>query len=201
MIAVDEIQTVQVVADKPSNFDKKEINDDDTFIHFSNLKDGDSALEAKLGSMPVGGASTLIIDSGLEITFHRTLRMPDDDQLHELPQSLGVFPLYNVDAFSDRLPSHILERGGVFFPMWQREALWIQFRSISREKRYAIRVNLGRVNAISGLPINEDSKSQDYIIVPGQSWLDGIAVAEGVVRQFVAMPRKFRSYCSLTDQG
>jgi hypothetical protein len=31
---------------------------------------------------------------------------------------------------------------------------------------------------------------QDYVVVPGQEWLDGICVAPGIVRQFVAMPRK-----------
>jgi hypothetical protein len=29
---------------------------------------------------------------------------------------------------------------------------------------------------------------QDYIFVPGQKWLDGIADFNGIVRQFVAMP-------------
>lgn len=29
---------------------------------------------------------------------------------------------------------------------------------------------------------------QDYVIVPGQLWLDGIAVSPGEVRQFVAKP-------------
>lgn len=29
---------------------------------------------------------------------------------------------------------------------------------------------------------------QDYVVVPGQHWLDGIVVEQGNVRQFVAMP-------------
>lgn len=37
---------------------------------------------------------------------------------------------------------------------------------------------------------NSDTVSplQDYIVVPGQRWLDGIADTDGTVRQFVAMP-------------
>ena len=29
---------------------------------------------------------------------------------------------------------------------------------------------------------------QDYLVVPGQPWLDGYCVEKGIIRQFVAMP-------------
>jgi hypothetical protein len=61
---------------------------------------------------------------------------------------------------------------------------------MSPNSKYAIRVNVGNVNAISGLSIQEVAERQDYVVVPGQPWLDGIAVEPGVVRQFVAMPCK-----------
>jgi hypothetical protein len=32
------------------------------------------------------------------------------------------------------------------------------------------------------------SPLQDYIVVPGQQWLDGVADSNGTVRQFVATP-------------
>lgn len=73
-----------------------------------------------------------------------------------------------------------------------------------------IKIYVGGVNAISGEPANEGmattlrrrakmaaahdsdysglSSLQDYVIVPGQKWLDGIAESSGKVRQFVAMP-------------
>jgi hypothetical protein len=131
---------------------------------------------------------------GLEITFHRTVRMPDDDKLHQLPASLGVFPLFNVNAYADSLPSELVHQGGVFLPMWQREALWINFEAPYGQK-YALRVFVGRVNAVSGLTRDESSQTidesdplQDYVVIPGQQWLDGICVAPGLVRQFVAMP-------------
>lgn len=35
---------------------------------------------------------------------------------------------------------------------------------------------------------DDDCPLQDYVVVPGQEWLDGIASSNGTVRQFVAMP-------------
>lgn len=76
-----------------------------------------------------------------------------------------------------------------------------------------IKIYVGGVNAISGEPALEDAATklrritrlsgslhaysptpeplsplQDYIVVPDQSWIDGIADSNGTVRQFVAMP-------------
>ena len=78
-------------------------------------------------------------------------------------------------------------------PMWQREALWMSFNA-PHDANYSLRVSVGRINAVSGLKINENPEEsegskgvQDYVVVPGQKWLDGICVAPGIVRQFVAM--------------
>ncbi|KAI4199039.1 MAG: hypothetical protein LQ350_004861 [Teloschistes chrysophthalmus] len=69
-------------------------------------------------------------------------------------------------------------KGGVFLPMYQREAMWIRFDS---DDQFAINISGGGVNAISGEPL-------DYVVTPKQLWLDGIASTGGRVRQFVAMP-------------
>ncbi|KAK3983990.1 hypothetical protein QBC44DRAFT_386104 [Cladorrhinum sp. PSN332] len=51
-----------------------------------------------------------------------------------------------------------------------------------------------RVNAISGRPYKPNGRlsaveeDRDYVVVPGQPWIDGIATEPGVVRQFVASP-------------
>lgn len=133
--------------------------------------------------------------TGFSVSFERTTRIPDDNKLHHLPSSLGRYQLFSVEKYSQHLPKNLTETGGVFFSMWQREAMWLNFQPGSR--KYALRVFVGRVNAITGQEMQterdakNENKLQDYIIVPGQRWLDGICVAPGVVRQFVAMPRRF----------
>ncbi|THC94159.1 hypothetical protein EYZ11_006367 [Aspergillus tanneri] len=37
-------------------------------------------------------------------------------------------------------------------------------------------------------PLPDSRDKQDYVVVPEQQWLDGIAVGPGIVRQFVSMP-------------
>lgn len=122
--------------------------------------------------------------------------MPDDDRLHSLPASAGYFPLYNVADYPDRMPDSMLEKGGLFLPMWQREALWISFHTTGLYQPYAIRIYVGHINAVTGKNMMDKEPpadgrpdpQQDHIIVPGQKWIDGVCVAPGVVRQFVAMP-------------
>jgi len=159
----------------------------------------------------------------LEVSFHRTLRVPDGHDSTKLPPSLGRFPLYNATEYAKKLSPEMAKKGGVFFPMYrelslsledvspgmlqkianrpvEREALWIKFDS---EKPYAVKLFVGGVNAVSGRPLvetlgttagqqnpspHQHKPVQDYMIVPDQRWIDGIAVEPGVVRQFVAMP-------------
>ena len=58
----------------------------------------------------------------------------------------------------------------------------------------ALKVAVGKVNAVSGQPWSERLKpedrdgNQDYLVVPEQPWLDGINSGDGTIRQFVAMP-------------
>lgn len=128
-------------------------------------------------------------DAVLDVSMNRTLRVPDDDTKYPLPPGLGHFPLRHVDDCSARLPTEVVERGGVLMPMYQAEAVWIGFDSPSGYP-FAVKVATGKINAVSGKGWSEGlrRKPQDYVVVPGQLWLDGYCVAEGVVRQFVAMP-------------
>lgn len=87
--------------------------------------------------------------------------------------------------------------------------------------KYLIKIYVGSIYAISGEPAVEDCGTklrrqaqfakfinnsdgsdsiplQDYVIVPGQEWLDGIANSNGTIRQFVAMP--FGSGYSIESQ-
>jgi len=76
--------------------------------------------------------------------------------------------------------------------------MWILFKS---DVQFAIKIYVGGVNAVSGEPSEENMATrlrrqkrslegqslQDYVVTPQQRWLDGIATAEGKVRQFVAI--------------
>jgi hypothetical protein len=84
--------------------------------------------------------------------------------------------------------------------------------------RFAVKVYVGGVNAVSGEPAQEPMaiqlrranfkakgiSVQDYIVVghqtpfSGQKWLDGVAVEPGKVRQFLATP--VGSGCSVESQ-
>lgn len=126
-------------------------------------------------------------EARLDITFQRTLRIPDDDRTYPLPPGLGCFPLRHIDDFSARVPEDWRPRGGVMLPMFQSEALWISFTS---DYPFAVKVATGKINAVDGKPwaAGLAREPQNYMAVPPQPWLDGYCVAKGVIRQFVAMP-------------
>jgi hypothetical protein len=123
------------------------------------------------------------------VSFHRTLRIPDDGRAYPLPPGLGVFPLLRVEAYADRLPPAWRERGGACLAMYQREALWLGFHGVSWHPN-AVKVGLGGINALSGQPFDNTLRDapQDYVVTPEQPWLDGFKTGQGTVRQFVAMP-------------
>lgn len=123
----------------------------------------------------------------LSVNFQRTLRIPDNHQTHGLPPGLGTFPLRHLDDFAERVPTPWRQRGGVLMPMYQAEAMWIRFNA---NYPFALKIAAGKINAVSGQTWQRGlhHEPQDYVIVPDQPWLDGFAVAKGVIRQFVAMP-------------
>ncbi|EPS44407.1 hypothetical protein H072_1583 [Dactylellina haptotyla CBS 200.50] len=143
--------------------------------------------------------SRILVNDNLTISFHRTIRVPDNDQDHSLPPSLGHMRLTNVSQVSSRLPEGMAAKGGLLLPMHQNEAMWISFHS-RLGRAYAVKISTGGVNAITGEPDIETAESkqrrrgrlargesvQDYVVLPQQPWLDGIATEPGKVRQFVA---------------
>ena len=124
-----------------------------------------------------------------KISFHRTLRIPEDGNNYPLPAGLGEFPIHRVEDYADSVPPQWLEEGGFFIPLYQREALFIQFEGEERCPSIA-KVCVGRINAITGKPYAEElsGHNQDYVVIPKQKWLDGINSGDGTVKQFVAMP-------------
>ena len=127
-------------------------------------------------------------DARCEVSFIRTLRIPDDNREYPLPPGFSQFPLKHVDDYAASAPGSWGRHGGVFMPMYQAEALWISF---SGSYPMALKIAAGKVSALTGKPWNEDlseSPDQDYVVIPEQPWLDGFFAGKGLIRQFVAMP-------------
>lgn len=139
--------------------------------------------------------------AGAYISFQRTLRLPDDGKTHHLPPGLGRFPLRHIEDFDLKKHNHLKNRGGIIMPMFQADALWINFEPIQimEDEDYftgdidypiAVKIGTGKICAVSG----EDWSStihrdpQDYVVVPEQPWIDGYNVGFDKVRQFVAAP-------------
>ena len=101
--------------------------------------------------------------------------------MHRVPAGLGAFPLRSVDDFPATAPASWLQRGGVVMPMDQSEALWARF---SARYPFAVKIAAGKINAVSGemWTAEQQSEPQDYAVVPGQPWLDGFSVGQGLIR-------------------
>ena len=110
----------------------------------------------------------------LAVSFHRTLRVPDDGRVFPLPAGLGRFPLVEVE-------------GELALPIHRHEAMWIGLAA-APWKPNALKVRVGGVNAISGLPDTGTAlgSPQDYLVCPPQPWLDGFNAGGGTIRQFQA---------------
>ena len=133
-------------------------------------------------------------NAGVKIDFQRTLRLPDDGEAHYLPPGLGRFPLRHIEDFDLGSNNHLKKRGGVIMPMFQTDALWLNFSSINftGEADYpiALKIGTGKICAVSGdnWSSNLNRDPQDYVVVPEQPWLDGYNVGKDIVKQFVAAP-------------
>ena len=123
------------------------------------------------------------------ISLNRTLRIPEDGLDYPLPAGFGRLPVCRVEEYADKVPAKWLEEGGFFVPLYQREALFLEFGG-EAWRPTIVKVAVGKINAITGKEYDEKIRahSQDYVVVPDQKWLDGINSNEGRVGQFVAMP-------------
>jgi len=133
----------------------------------------------------------------LEVAFNRTLRLPESGGVHNQPARLGTIPATNISGIRRKLETsgnkslmEMARKGGVFFPLYQREAMFLSFKAIN--DCFAVRVSVGGVNGLSGLPWNADPRQrvaiQDYLAIPPQQFLDGVSVGKDVVKQFIVMP-------------
>jgi hypothetical protein len=55
----------------------------------------------------------------LTISLRRTVRVPNNGIAYSLPPDLGAFPIYNVLKHIEKLPKHLVEKGGVFIPIYR----------------------------------------------------------------------------------
>jgi len=146
----------------------------------------------------------------LEISVNRTLRVPEDGTVYNLPALFGPFPLLSVDRLRGRLPDAMTKKSGLLIPVFQREALSLGFKPVlkpglkditldpSRQRgSFAVKVLAGSVNVVSGSLFRSDDENtgQDYIVAPNQGRLDGFFTKAGfsITRQFVGMP-VFKGY-------
>lgn len=132
-------------------------------------------------------------DCWLDITFHRTLRIPDDDKEYPLPPSLGAFPMKHIDDHRNRVPADWLEHGGIVLPMYQCEAMWISFKPNTGSRRpapypFAVKIGTGKISAVTGEIWQKGLHEKDYMVAPPQRWIDGYVVEKDIIRQFVAAP-------------
>ncbi len=123
------------------------------------------------------------------VTFHRTLRVPEEDQDYPLPPGLGRLPVFEVATYADRVPAAWRRTDAVFIPLYQREALWLGFDG-AWWRPNAVVVASGGINVITGEPDRGEllGTPQNYLVVPDQPWLDGFRLTAESVRQFVAAP-------------
>ena len=133
--------------------------------------------------------NTIHVGERFSFALQRTLRLPDDGKTYPLPPGLDKFPVLRVSDYEDKVPQRWRELGGFFVPLYQREALWLQFEG-AWWKPNAVKVSVGGINAVSGEEWNEELRDdpQNYIVCPDQPWLDGINIGNAQVRQFVATP-------------
>jgi len=110
---------------------------------------------------------------GLTLEFYRTLRAPNDGQVHPLPCNLGLFPIKRVNKNHFQIA------------MARSEAMWIGF---GKDSESAVQVFVEKRNAITGKAKGdlEGGAAQNYCPVPSQPWLDGFLTDSGSVSQFVA---------------
>lgn len=136
-----------------------------------------------------GDAST---GSTLEISLDRTLRVPEDGTIYNVPALFSPFPLFSVDEFAKTLPADMVRKNGLVIPMFQREAISLNFYA-PQSASFAVKALAGTVNTVTGAVKNakHDTKPQDYILAPSQARLVSrileVSLSVGLARVSVSL--------------
>ncbi|KAH7156582.1 hypothetical protein EDB81DRAFT_928607 [Dactylonectria macrodidyma] len=64
-------------------------------------------------------SDTLLLGD-LDISFMRTVKVPVNQQLSELPPSIGKFLLFQLKDYAEKMPQEMVDKGGLFMPMYRR---------------------------------------------------------------------------------
>ncbi|MFL6447305.1 MAG: hypothetical protein ACJ746_06395 [Bryobacteraceae bacterium] len=135
--------------------------------------------------------------NSLDVTFHRTVRVPEGRAASNLPPSLGRMKLFKVSDFQKNCP-HDWAQEACFMALHETEAMWISFRAIGRP--CAVLIGAGGVNALTGQKLGTKLETDNYLVCPPQPWIDGWKDVDETVHQFVATPHKKGEGTSVGEQ-
>jgi hypothetical protein len=123
----------------------------------------------------------LRVDGALSLSVQRAPRLRRAIE-GQGPSSLGLLPLHRV-AEHPALPARVRRRGGFFTPLGREESFWI---GIDAVRPYAVRVGLGRLDALTGRAWRRalDARLPNYVVAPPPRSIFGIRLRDGSVRQF-----------------
>ena len=109
----------------------------------------------------------LVDGSELHITLWRTVRIPEDGKVYDLPAGLGRFPLVNAAQCQENKVEDSAQNLHCVIPMYDREAMYMEFIGGINgwgpgyiRRPYAIRPYVGGINAISGVPRQAEGSNE-----------------------------------------
>ncbi len=122
--------------------------------------------------------------NGYYVSLRKTTKVDVNDDSHLLPPDLGEVEEFKVSDHPG-CPEE-WSKDGVFVAVKEGQPLWFDFRA---NEESALLCSVQRLNPVTGEPsdiaagLSRDPK-QNYMVLPGQKWLDGYS-RDGKVYQFV----------------
>jgi hypothetical protein len=138
------------------------------------------SMKMKKTSRLLGPVSTIEV-GGMNITVHRTVRLPESDKAASLPPNFGNIQAYRVSDYEGKCPAH-WNKEAFFIPLHDVEAVWFSFGA---GEPCALLMGAGGINVVSGEKLGTRLAEGNYMVNPPQPWIDGFK-SEGSVYQFVA---------------
>ena len=138
-------------------------------------------------------------NQSLRISFQRTLRIPNDGHVYPLPPGLGNFPLRHIEDVALGDLEHRKARGGVIMPMFQTDALWLNFRYVHEFRTKTLRPRNTTVEGLKVLDTRRNVGSYSEVDLPlaikvgagkinaltGQKWAPGL---QGEPQNYLVTP-------------